>query len=88
MYVQHALFVSVLAYLCVIGLYEMEKAGTGLYRVGGCCVEMRRGFPRTMFTFYCSGVARQGIGGRLVDESRGNVYITLLGSKNISGWLP
>lgn len=22
------------AHLCVIGLYEMEKAGTGLYRVG------------------------------------------------------
>lgn len=22
------------AYLCVTGLYEMEKAGTGLYKVG------------------------------------------------------
>lgn len=47
-----------------------------------------RGFPRTVFTFYCSRVRGQGIEGRLVDESRGNVYITLLGSKNISGWLP
>ncbi len=77
------------AYLCVSGLYEMEKAGTGLYRVGVVVQgKMSRGFPRTVFTFYCSGATRQGTGGRLVDESRGNVYIRLLGCKNSSGWLP
>lgn len=38
MYVQCALFVLVHAYLCVIGLYEMEKAGSGLFTVGGVCI--------------------------------------------------
>lgn len=33
-YVRRALFVLVHAYLYVIGLYEMEKAGAGLYRAG------------------------------------------------------
>lgn len=31
-----SLFVLEHAYLCVIGLYEMERAGEGLSRAGGC----------------------------------------------------
>lgn len=34
MYVKCALIVLVHAYLCVIGLYEMEKACSGLSTVG------------------------------------------------------
>lgn len=44
--------------------------------------KMSSGFPRTMFTFYCSGPLSEALGGRLVNENDGNVYIIYAAGKS------
>lgn len=39
LFVWCVLFALVRAYLCVVGLYETQKAAVGLCRVGGGCRE-------------------------------------------------
>lgn len=59
-YVQCALFVFVCACLCVVELYEMEKAVMSLHKVGVVVQrKMSRGFPRTVCTFDAAGCLKR-----------------------------
>lgn len=88
-YVECAVLALVRTYSCVIGLYEIEKAGAGLHRVGEVVQrEMNGGFPRTVF-IYCSRPLGKALGeGRCMRAEEMHTSLTLLGSENISRGLP
>lgn len=70
------------AYLCVFELYEMEKAGIGLHRVGGgYTVKNERKLASDCFYILLQQAARKVIGGRLMNENREHVYISYAAGK-------
>lgn len=60
---------------------KWRRPGIGLHRVGGCTVKNEQRLPSDCVYILLQQAARSGNGGRLVNEIRGDVYITFTAGK-------